>query len=1614
MTESTPPPTDLSWLEALSLLHKLEKQLTYDVQNDIQRMRYKMTASKIELVSRKSIRLHQMRLLLNQTRRLAREEESVMGDFTGVKALIETGPQVPTGIDEDDFSATRAKLITLGGKLTDIRRKQQRLAGQVEELQGAMKELVDMEQLNEPEGYEFNMESFKKESSALPDMPRLAPTLGTSYGLFNNAPYTPDSSRPASRMSMDSERGQFGASPIPEDQKHRTIKLRVQVDSTDDEDLPSDAYLPSRRKKQLGGARTGVRSRSHLTSESSDAESEDCYQVATFNRMTPAEAKEKAEADRKKAAEEEERIKKEVEDQLRKEAEEEERQKEEAARKKKEDDEKKKAAMEARQKAAAEKAAQLEAKKKEAEEKKKAEADAKRKAEQEKKKAENEAKRKKEEEAKKKKDEAEARKKAEAEAKKAEVEAKRKATAEKKKAEEEAEKQRKEEEEAKKRQDDEEAKRKKEEQWAKKKQGEADAIAKKKEDEAANQKKLEDEKKAAEAEKKAAADKLKEDAIAAEEAKVRKEALEAKKQAGEARANREAMEEKRRVEQEEKRRVEEEIEVENQRKKKELEARMKTEEAQRKIAPGSGRASKAEAEEALYDETQQITSKEELFSAISDTSLKSGKKMRQRRKLKAEEEYEDSEEEVPAKKQSYKSRTASRDRASEVQSPKHEDLEMVSGGSALSRSKSGEKARMEAVEPMDTSTGGAAKSRPLSREGPRTAKSPVAPQEEMVEQRTTGRTRTVSREGPRAIQALEEPEEMIEERTATRTRTISREGPKSMQVVDEPDMFEQRTTARTRTVSREGPKTMQMVDEPMDTREQMQTSANVLQRNASGDNVQARRAGFSSRTSSKEGKDTDAYTTASEDGYPIKKSVMKKSVSRQASGDTLDLPGPGGSRPPSRFSDMASENLDQLTWEDDEEDESMPSLAPMPGLQGAKSRTSSRERPASKDSTRPASRSIPDLEPHEQAKIDALPRPGSRTIAQEEEVLKIISESEKSRSRASSKSGGSRTSSRERPTTLDIPSAMSDMQATTAGKRTRTTSRERPKDLFPDFDEEEIKTEPRLSARGAKSRTASRERPPGAGVGRQGSFGEADVTAGTRGRPRVQPLWPEDSSDSEFNQPQARSRTSSADRRKLVGGGRDDLLAEDDAYGALSPGPGATGFRSYRDEMELDTQVYGNQYEAVDTALPDDASFHDAAERFDDTEDEPPQMEPIFQSRSPMQDPYYQAQEPDPISQSLSSASGFSRDSLLLQDARSRTTSRDKLRQDQASIGSGRSHERVDQPQSYDYLQPEEPVSTRGARSRTSSRDSRRYGYVSQEEEQAQLRSASREGRPASYLAPEEPEVMRSRTASREGRQAYLAPEESTTARSRTTSREGRYSRSEDQFQPALETMDYQYKYDEGQYTSEPEDVVSKSNKKVSFAEADQKFHLRPDPDVKVLPGTKLFSFAPSSTHEQPPDHPAKQAHLNLDNMPIPTLETVPMPTEPEDPTSPKAFLKAMAKGVKGQPKPKEEKSGSIIDSLLRRGRSSSSNQGSRNSSRQSSMDRAFSKQGGSSRSDYSAGSGEYEVVLFLYVLKLNYNLSFFRMLCLRLHQFPPYSKRRSQKWLKKLILINYLQEAMQ
>ena len=123
---------------------------------------------------------------------------------------------------------------------------------------------------------------------------------------------------------------------------------------------------------------------------------------------------------------------------------------------------------------------------------------------------------------------------------------------------------------------------------------------------------------------------------------------------------------------------------------------------------------------------------------------------------------------------------------------------------------------------------------------------------------------------------------------------------------------------------------------------------------------------------------------------------------------------------------------------------------------------------------------------------------------------------------------------------------------------------------------------------------------------REGGIGRSRTSS----RERPQPLWPEEGSDTESLQSatQQRGRSSSADRSKLVGGGRDELLKEDIQSGYLSPsiptGPSPGGYDTYRDEMELDT----SQYVAEDAGIT--GTFQD---RFDEEEDEPPPTEPIFQ-----------------------------------------------------------------------------------------------------------------------------------------------------------------------------------------------------------------------------------------------------------------------------------------------------------------------------------------------------------------------------------------------------------------
>ena len=72
-TESSPPPTDLAFEEAVQLLHKLERKLRLEVESDLRDLRLQMTAKKIDFVSRKAQRLYTIRQQLGSCRVLCKQ-----------------------------------------------------------------------------------------------------------------------------------------------------------------------------------------------------------------------------------------------------------------------------------------------------------------------------------------------------------------------------------------------------------------------------------------------------------------------------------------------------------------------------------------------------------------------------------------------------------------------------------------------------------------------------------------------------------------------------------------------------------------------------------------------------------------------------------------------------------------------------------------------------------------------------------------------------------------------------------------------------------------------------------------------------------------------------------------------------------------------------------------------------------------------------------------------------------------------------------------------------------------------------------------------------------------------------------------------------------------------------------------------------------------------------------------------------------------------------------------------------------------------------------------------------------------------------------------------------
>jgi len=187
-TEDSPPPTNLAFEDAVRILHATERRLRTETQTEIVDLRLQMTASKIEKVTFKASRLHALRTLLNNCRVLCRQEEDVMRDFGRVKDQLSG---IRGDIDEDTYQDTKTECLFHGGKLTDIKRKQRRLAGHAEVMREELLSVMAPEDITSAgeDEEKFDVGRFKRESSQQP-MLSLTATPLTSYPLFNSAPYS--------------------------------------------------------------------------------------------------------------------------------------------------------------------------------------------------------------------------------------------------------------------------------------------------------------------------------------------------------------------------------------------------------------------------------------------------------------------------------------------------------------------------------------------------------------------------------------------------------------------------------------------------------------------------------------------------------------------------------------------------------------------------------------------------------------------------------------------------------------------------------------------------------------------------------------------------------------------------------------------------------------------------------------------------------------------------------------------------------------------------------------------------------------------------------------------------------------------------------------------------------------------------------------------------------------------------------------------------------------------------------------------------------------------------------------------------------------------------------
>ena len=1057
-TESSPPPTELAFEEALQLLHKLEKRLRAEMDTDLRELRLRMTAKKIDYVSRKAQRLYMIRQQLGACRVLCRQEEEVLREFDKVKVILDQ----QKALDEDDYQRTKIDCLVLGGKLTDIRRRQRRLSGQVEELESTVRELMDQTPMDDDDE-EFDLELFKRKG--LEDEPRLAPTL-SSYSLFNNAPFgSATSPVPPIKItnSYSSDSLAFGAtsddggseiperpSPIPphllSEKDPDYAKYYRGRDTTDvgtdvsQDEREESAYYPqasgAKRKKKKRSEYT-ARNRTESMSSDTDAEDWTSHDAPFAGRMSADEAKKVAEAKQRQMDEEkrreeaeQQRIRDEMEAKQREEHEqemerlrlEEEVRKTEMEAKKKEDEERKKAELEAKMKAAEEK-------RKAFEDKKKAEAEAKKKEEEEK-------------------------KKDEAEKKKKELEEKKQVAAEKKKALEEN---------------------KKAEQEAKKK-AEEEAMAK-----------LEEERMAAE-----------EQARLIEEEDRRLEVLRQEEEVQLLR-QRELEEDQRLYEEEQMELRQREVEEDERRLYEENQGRIDYKEAQERLyeeeqwmegeepkkpSKKSRSASRdrqaaskavkdldAEDDDMIFDEEHQIKDKEDLFAMIGDTSLKG---VRLRRK-KASTGEESADEAPPKGTRSKKNSTSSTAQDDEIiQEPK-------------SKTRTPSRDRQAGQQESDEAQKRAAKSRTTSRERPLAMKSD--PYTEAEQSNLYSSTDSmVEKPGAVEDEAAAWNETDQEMRQISKSRSGSRGKGKSFEADQGAESYDTNLEGRTAFGMAEG-------DEELSAQEEGdwwgKKATPSSWQDDYGNEQEDERPFAKSRTGSGD------RSTKGQRGLDLEfenESQLRSQKSRTASKERPKSSQEGEmGRPVTAKSRTASrERPDRRETFDPEEEAELkeleevgfrrPSSRPASGLshqegqqRGLKSRTASGDR---------REREVQDN--------------GEDYLEEDIEMAEAVNRPSSSQARPASRGAKSRTASGERPVGIlkksdyeeeddwGAASGQHEMQ-TKVGQKSRTASRERPGIFKSASDQDEQMQQDELDSSrsrpdgesrvGQKSRTASRERP---------------------------------------------------------------------------------------------------------------------------------------------------------------------------------------------------------------------------------------------------------------------------------------------------------------------------------------------------------------------------------------------------------------------------------------------------------------------------------------------------------------------------------------------------------